>query len=274
MVRSTLAFTALGFLSAAVTLSGGPGREAAGIEFADLIGTFKAYVERLEIRSDGSFCFKEGSDIGVLQQGCGRVAVKHGRVSFRMAQSGAPSLTGEPWFAIPWGQRMYLVAKSDLMDFVNSVNQGNEPLLDDANGVYLLRTGDPGCPPDGLPQLPDRWRDFLLLKVVTGSVIRVDDTDLGQINVGKSESLLPGMELWVQNNDGRDFPVRVTQVKPRTAEVHVERWGEGPLLLNQTVSSRDRVMDMPHAQPVCPCLPEDRQDCGASGPPGVSGSQH
>ena len=117
---------------------------------------------------------------------------------------------------IRWGSRLYLLSNTEMRSFCNDINLGEEPrgtLL----GSYFIRefkAGEWNLPAvTGFPQLPKRWRTFLLPKPVTGKVMTVVNTyrdgKLSQgvqegeiiavtIGTGSQKGLKPGMVFYVQ----------------------------------------------------------------------------
>lgn len=55
---------------------------------------------------------------------------------------------------VRWGERRYLLADDQMMDFVNAMHEGWEP-RSDLHGMFLLARGDEEKPAPGLPGLPE-----------------------------------------------------------------------------------------------------------------------
>lgn len=191
----------------------------------------------LSIKEDRSFCFRIGSDIGVLEEGCGQVTTKDGRVSFRMPEAQPNSMTREDWFAISWGERLYLIPQSALLEFANSINEASEPRSQEA-GTFSFRRGDSARLATGVPLLPDDWNSFVLGEPVRGLVTRIDGPDEGEIGLGLEHGLKPGMRLWVKSPKDEYYMVEVDTSQRRSSWIRIALAGDGPLFVGQAVTSR------------------------------------
>ncbi|MBX3699192.1 MAG: hypothetical protein R3F08_06715 [Dokdonella sp.] len=74
---------------------------------------------------------------------------------------------------VRWGERRYLLADDQMMDFVNAMHQGWEP-RSDLHGMFLLAKGDEEKPAPGLPTLPERYRAYLRSKALEVKLSRVE----------------------------------------------------------------------------------------------------
>jgi len=68
---------------------------------------------------------------------------------------------------VSWGYRLYLVPeeqghKTDTMMFINEVNMGIEPRQGDTMGFLFLRKGDEAKAVSGAPDLPEKWKGYIL----------------------------------------------------------------------------------------------------------------
>jgi hypothetical protein len=77
-------------------------------------------------------------------------------------------LSEPPWHPpgmvpVRWGQRRYLVLKSEGLEFCNLVSRGLEPRTI-AHGEVLLAVGDWNLPAPGLPEVPLAWTKYLLTR--------------------------------------------------------------------------------------------------------------
>lgn len=192
----------------------------------------------VEIRRGGGFAYTFDTDVGNFERAEGKIEIVDERVWF------APNADAklEPnsrlvgwWVLIRWGARRYLVEEREMMSFVNDVNQAIEPRKT-ILGSYLLKRDDWGRPATGLPEIPAEWRKYLLRQPIAATVTNVTD-GTGEINVGRRNGLLPGLELLSYSRDFGWVGLTVTSVTPDSARVQVEAGGR-PLVVGQRVTSR------------------------------------
>lgn len=114
----------------------------------------------LRVRSSGRFSFVWTGCLGTYGQNEGTASLKDG---YLLLSSSGPNVEhgfgGTPTTFLPvrWGARMYLIPKSDVVEFVNEISQGHEP-RERIHGSFYLRKGDWKKPADGQPDLPEEWR--------------------------------------------------------------------------------------------------------------------
>lgn len=233
-----------GIGAALLCLAAGGGTTAggSGLQLGHVVGDYWtgpgiSGLLSLTIHENGRFCYDLGSDIGVLEEGCGDVLAEGRRLSFVVADAKPNLMSREPWQVVGWGQRLYLIPESGLLEFANWVNWGFEPRAEES-GSFLFRRGDSQRPTAGMPPLPERWTPFLLRAPVRGTVVRVLDGDEGQIDIGGDQGLREGMRLWVASKPGKAFMVELTGVQGRLSSVRIELAGDGPLAIGQEVKSR------------------------------------
>jgi hypothetical protein len=133
---------------------------------------------------------------------------------------------------VAWGERLYLLPADDLLSFCNAVNLGTEPRRNWAEemmsgsayfGSFYLREGDEKKSADGLPQLPERWQEYLLKKPVAGVVLSIDGDNTATISVGGREGLKEGMVLTVVGGRAPSMwsGLKVVSVGDTTAKVEI-----------------------------------------------------
>lgn len=131
---------------------------------------------------------------------------------------------------VSWGERLYLLAEGEMLEFCNAVNVGAEPrgerdmLLDRPYfGSFFLRDGDEKRPAHGRPGLPERWQSYLLKKPVAGVVLSLDGDNTATISVGGREGLKEGMVLAVAGGRAPSLwgGLKVVSVGDTTAKVTV-----------------------------------------------------
>lgn len=144
--------------------------------------------------------------LGLMDQNHGSLTWSNGilHLTFDLKNDG-------PWYAgknnefipVPWGERHYLIPSDEIVQFCNRVNQGRDQVL------FFLREGDEKKPANGLPKIPEAFKPYLLKKPVEARIVSVGTFTNGltradwkfkeipiTINAGKSQGLLPSMELW------------------------------------------------------------------------------
>lgn len=244
----------LAALLAAASPAGVAGRDSAP---ADVVGTYSyshpyGFVS-VTLEKDGSYA----SEVGTCTEyynSKGTYTVKGGVVetvlesTTRRAHDGSNAETIFPakdaresagkevtrYQSVRWGERLYLVREGDLLSFCNAVNTGGEPRKrwdeDPAYlagrpefGSFLLRDGDEKKGAAGLPQLPERWQEYLLKKPVKGVVLSLDGDDRAMISVGGREGLKEGMVLGVVGGRAPSMwsGLKVVSVGETTARVLV-----------------------------------------------------
>ena len=142
---------------------------------------------------------------------------------------------------IRWGDRRYLVATEELLDFCNSINQGEEP-RSRRHGNFYLQDGDWHVPISGRPALPEEWLAFLLKKPVRGRVSELVGDKQVKITLGYNDGIREGMILTVRGTDEDFFScqLRVIDVDETESQAEYEYYGidETPAQIGHLVSSR------------------------------------
>ncbi len=141
---------------------------------------------------------------------------------------------------VRWGERRYLVPMCRVVAFCNAFNAGSlatggelvlEKRQGDGESAWLAREK---ATPEGLPQVPDEYRDHLLETPLRGEITAVeavepiaemaDGTWVWQarvaVDLGLRDGLLPGMTLWTQEPPPR-WPGEVVEAESRSAAVEL-----------------------------------------------------
>jgi hypothetical protein len=165
------------------------------------------------------------------------------------AKDGAAGAGVERYVAIRWGERLYLVGDDEVLAFCNAANLGVEPRKDiwkDAEymfayrgayfGTFHLRAGDEDRPATGLPEVPDKWKPYVLKKPVAGKVVSLGEGKTATINLGGKQGMKVGMVLAV---DGDDAPsiwggLEIVSVGETTSVVKVR----DEVVIGKAVSTR------------------------------------
>ncbi len=140
------------------------------------------------------------------------------------------------WLAT-WSDRIYLIANSQLLSFVNAVNLGIEPRaglhIDSYIGVFEVRDklntkldfGSSLSPVVGFPQLPENWASYLLERPFATQILSVQfegEKFFGTIDKGKADGVRVGMNLVSAKSDPRfEAAAEVVQVNYRTAKIQL-----------------------------------------------------
>ncbi len=138
------------------------------------------------------------------------------RLAFRLpVERQRLSTIADQLIQVPWGSRRYLIPPKEMLEFCNAINAGTEPRTD-IHGLHLLRYGDEAKAVQGLPIVPDEFKDYLLARPIEAEIIevreRTENSTLVVLNRGKIHGLLPGMELHVIAPDEPLASVNVTKV--------------------------------------------------------------
>ncbi|MCE9594048.1 MAG: hypothetical protein K8S98_07640 [Planctomycetes bacterium] len=120
-------------------------------------------------------------------------------------------------FPIRWGERRYLIAKSEMRAFCNAVNSGREALT--PRFAHRLDVKESSAP-TGSPEVLDAYREWLLPARVDAELVQIVKPDepaspegtasrialplTAMINVGRERGLVPGMIFWLTDAKGYD----------------------------------------------------------------------
>jgi len=103
---------------------------------------------------------------------------------------------------IRWGERIYLIANDTdaIVRFCNAVNSRREP-RDSIHGSFFLRHGAVNWEVEGKPEIPEEFMPYLLDEPVNAVIVSVKNTTTFVVDKGKNDGLLPGMELYIIEQD-------------------------------------------------------------------------
>ena len=98
-----------------------------------------------------------------------------GTLEFQFEYPNEKGFGGFPDHVVPvrWGDRRYLLAPTQMADFVAAINHGREP-RPQAWGTFLLADGDESRRVSGLPDLPAEYRDAIRSTPVLARVLTVE----------------------------------------------------------------------------------------------------
>ncbi len=173
----------------------------------------------LVVKREGRFSFVWRGCMGVYDQNTGEAEVVAGhliltpeRPNVRKGFRG----TATDFHIVRWGARSYLIPEEDKQEFVNAVNQGQEP-RERPHGSFYLRRGDWEKKVAGLPETPREWEPLFLKKPLHGKVIEVLGDDRARVDLGADSGVWKDMELWA---DGEGFGlVQVVEVGAKNSVI-------------------------------------------------------
>jgi len=165
------------------------------------------------IAPKAGFVFECGGDMGFVDRNYGAVSFENGLVRinpvFPNTWEGLGGIAVE-FLPVAWGERHYLVPPDEIVGFCNDINYGREP-RSSPNGFSLLRRGDEEIAVTGHPDLPEKYRAYILEKPVMATVISVGESGTetdkyttynlttATISAGSNQGLLPGMRMYLVN---------------------------------------------------------------------------
>lgn len=195
-------------------------------------------VYRLQISSDQRFTYVLWTDVGTMESARGRVEAGQDGISF-IPDPGSKLCDGssirKKWQAIPWGERLYLLEETEMLDFVNQVNRGSEPRSTPL-GAFYLRDGDQKRPASGKPAVPARWRDYVLDRPASGRVVALLGDRLAEVDIGYRQGIRPGMVLLGQRGPDEWMMVTVTSVEKECCVITIEP-DESSLFVGLSITS-------------------------------------
>jgi len=129
---------------------------------------------------------------------------------------------------VTWGARHYLIPVPEMAKFLNDVNAGWHTLLDQH---FLLRRGDERRPRRGLPDLPARYKNWLLTRPITTTIAEVGERTPyhGFFNAtkiilaaGTEEGVWNGMRFYGTSPQGVQISAVVIDTAPRSCQAVLE----------------------------------------------------
>jgi hypothetical protein len=181
----------------------------------------------LSLAPDSGYVFEWQGCMGLYDRNYGTVAWADDRIRLtfthenqrRGFQGIAPEL-----IPISWGSRHYLVPADEITKFCNHVNRGLEP-REGSHGFHLLRDGDEGQAVTGLPNVPSKYRSYLLANPIEAKIMAVGPSTLRPsladwkfkdtpvtLDAGTVKGLKVGMELVVVDPSDVHESVEITKV--------------------------------------------------------------
>jgi hypothetical protein len=147
----------------------------------------------------------------------GSVKVKGNRIALvSAAPNNAWGLMPVEYVVVRWDRQVFLVEPDQLLKFCNEVNSGKLRHETPSGGGILYRVKDfDKKRPTGLPYVPPEFKEYLLRKPITGSVVKIgeDKQDVAvrgkkwfisgtslTLNVGKKDGVRTGMEFYPEGD--------------------------------------------------------------------------
>lgn len=136
-------------------------------------------------------------------------------------------------FPVLWGDRHYLIAADEMVDFINAVNISYEPSFAFAglSNHFFLKKGDIYKKVTGKPNIPEQYRSYLLEKPIKGKITTVVSSKLEQdddrqqrntrviLNVGRNHGVFEGMKFLIYSPrriSADDF--KITKIEADSSE--------------------------------------------------------
>jgi hypothetical protein len=122
-------------------------------------------------------------------------------------------------YPVFWDKRTYLVPTNSMSEFCAAVNGEYEPRRFPI-GNYLVKTESWDKLVQGLPEVPEAWKDYILTNQIRGKVWHSKSSREAWVNLGKKDGVLPGMILYCYDPHRPVLYARVPQV--RVVEVNAD----------------------------------------------------
>ncbi len=160
---------------------------------------------------------------------------------------------GEKFIPVKWGDRRYLIAEDEMIEFVNGVNSGLEGGRDRSIG-FLLNAEDEQKSARGVPELPAPYRSLLLAQPIRGKLTALlsgANPDRAKLNLGRKHGVFEGMTFHTQDA-GLFGHAKVVHVLETESEVVVDLYGEKETaFIGQRFSSRYDETDSTQCKSAC-----------------------
>jgi hypothetical protein len=158
------------------------------------------------------FVFTWHGCVGLYDLNYGEVRFEDGLLKLTLTyhnQRGGLADLAPEYYPVRWGDRHYLIPSDGVVEFCNAVNAGLEPCSLFC-GRFLLRNGDKDKQPEGCPEVPAEFLQYLLPDPLRADIISVEksrvvkDREVAElefrvstvtIGAGKAEGMLLGLEL-------------------------------------------------------------------------------
>jgi hypothetical protein len=195
----------------------------------------------LAIAPDSGYVFEWHGCLGLYDRNYGSATWSDGRIrlsfTFDNKRGGFRGIA-PVFIPVSWGPRRYLIPEDDAVGFCNSVNDGREPRMG-IHGFYLLRRGDEKKDVAGFPNVPDRFRAYLLTEPIEATIVAVGAVTIRPsvaewkfkdtavtLDAGTEKGVRVGMELVVTQPEHTVQSVQITKVEVQRSEAIMTQIGE------------------------------------------------
>lgn len=220
---------------------------------------------RLLIAPESGFAFTWHGCLGLYDQNYGKAIWEKDRVklsfTFENLEEGFQGLENE-FIPVRWDERHYLIPPKKMIDFCNHVNSGW--YRTGVWGQFLLRDGDEKKKCIEKPDVPEKYRPYLLDQPIEAMVIEVGEVvcDSNEcegeccspknevsitINKGKKDGVLPKMEFYILDNDYPQYSkIKIIEVDESQSKGTKEVGEYTPVpKTGWKISTRSRWADVP-----------------------------
>ncbi|MCC6797025.1 MAG: hypothetical protein IT366_18055 [Candidatus Hydrogenedentes bacterium] len=188
----------------------------------------------LTIAPQNGFTITWQGCLGLYGHNYGSVVEKDGQI---MLVTKLPNEEGKfgnfdtAYFPVRWGQRHYLVGVNRMAEFCNQVNSRYEP-RDGAWGMTLLRSGDEDKKVGGSPELPEKYKRWILSKPIDARILNIGPaTNRGSlsdefhfidheiiVDAGAIDGVFEGMEFTVVEPNSVYSDLTITNIELETSK--------------------------------------------------------
>jgi len=187
----------------------------------------------LALAPTNGFVFYWHGCLGVYGQNFGTVEVSSGllKLGYVLTNAAKPFRDlSVPYLPVVWGERKYLIATNEMIEFCNAINGKWEPRK--GLGDFLLRQGDEKKGVTGWPEIPVEYHKYLLkepIEVVIAGVGKLksigndDFVKVGTLvlNKGSEKGLFQGMEFHFVDQDYLGL-IKVKTLTEKSAEAEIQ----------------------------------------------------
>jgi hypothetical protein len=178
--------------------------------------------QRIILSPKAGFVFTWHGCLGLYDRNFGDVRQENDTLTLKLAypnsRKGFQGIASD-LVLIRWGERRYLVAVDEVIEFCNAINSGGEPRIQ-AHGHFLMRDKDWEKKAEGVPKLPEKYLGFLLKEPIQGKIVAVGESKTREgssgirfrtttvtLNVGKKQGVLAGMRFFLSDDSLNDAKV-------------------------------------------------------------------
>jgi hypothetical protein len=188
-------------------------------------------IQELTVDKTGTFSFVTRQDVGQPMQTDGKAEVVDGYLVLRSTterkagqQQGRSVPFHVKFVPVVWGDYVYLTGDAEMIKLCNIVNLGvNRPHGPHPFWIenFFVRGKTVQAKVAGLPEVPAKWKPFLLKQSVHGRITKVTGKKKATVDLGAQNGLHPGMMLWVEGL-GADGVVTVDSVSAKSCSVKID----------------------------------------------------